>query len=74
MQQPRSTQSTCSSDEKKDITIEDTISIPKSWVPTIIGTLTRFRDMDADIIVRGLQMRLSDAPLVALPVIDRDNK
>lgn len=57
--------------EKQDITIQDTISIPKKWVPIITEILQKVANdnPDADLIVSGLRRRLRGAPLVALPVL-----
>lgn len=57
--------------KKEDITISDTISIPKKWVPIITEILQKVvnDNPDADLIVSGLRRRLRGAPLVALPVL-----
>jgi len=75
----------------KDITIGDTITIPKEWVPVIqqvLGFVTEDLEVDPDytpeqkqlitevsIISAGLNMRMRNAPLVALPrVVVHENE
>jgi hypothetical protein len=66
----------------KDMTVKDTITIPREWLPTIVKVLGYVTDgygveeyndeeqalVDAVLmILRGIEMRTKDVPLVAMP-------
>jgi hypothetical protein len=69
----------------RDITIEDTITIPKEWVPVMVQVMSYVvGELETDevyskeerkliesvsVVLAGLAMRMKNSPLVALPRI-----